>query len=147
MRRIAAITVGFFVLFGMTSPAWACGGLVNPNGTVSLLRTSTFVGYVEGVEHYVTSFEFAGGGAEFGSIIPLPGVPTKVERAGDWTLQRLVQEVTPDERNLVPLNFRWSQRRFGQGALRNQDRRSRHHDSGRRAAMRSVAGRRRMASR
>ncbi|MPZ69901.1 MAG: DUF2330 domain-containing protein [Actinobacteria bacterium] len=101
MRRIAAITVGFLVLFGMTSPAWACGGLVNPNGTVSLLRTSTFVGYVDGVEHYVTSFEFAGGGAEFGSIIPLPGVPTKVERAGDWTLQRLVQEVAPPVRDLV----------------------------------------------
>lgn len=95
MRRIAAIIVGLFVVFGMTAPAWACGGLVNPNGTVSLLRTSTFVGYVEGVEHYITSFEFTGGGGEFGSIIPLPGVPTSVERAGDWTLQRLVEEVTP----------------------------------------------------
>ena len=71
----------------------ACGGLVNPNGTVSLLRTSTFVGYFDGVEHYVTSFEFAGGGEKFGSIVPLPGVPTDVKRAGDWTLQRLSQEV------------------------------------------------------
>lgn len=95
MRRIAAIIVGLLVVFGMMAPAWACGGLVNPNGTVSLLRTSTFVGYVQGVEHYITSFEFTGGGGEFGSIIPLPGVPTSVERAGDWTLQRLVEEVTP----------------------------------------------------
>jgi hypothetical protein len=50
------------------------------------------------VEHYVTSFQFAGGGAEFGSIVPLPGVPTNVERGGDWTLQRLVREITPPPR-------------------------------------------------
>ena len=68
---------------------------MNPNGTVSLLRTSTFVGYFDGVEHYVTSFEFAGGGEKFGSIVPLPGIPTDVKRAGDWTLQRLQDEVTP----------------------------------------------------
>jgi hypothetical protein len=27
--------------------------------------------------------------------VPLPDVPTKVERAGDWTLQRLEREVAP----------------------------------------------------
>jgi len=43
----------------------------------------------------VTSFTFEGGGAEFGSIVPLPGIPSKVERAGDWTLQRLEREVAP----------------------------------------------------
>jgi hypothetical protein len=95
MRRLIAIASGMALALLGAAPALACGGLVNPNGTVALVRTTTFVGYVEGVEHYVTSFEFAGGGGEFGSIIPLPGVPTKVERAGDWTLQRLVQEVTP----------------------------------------------------
>jgi hypothetical protein len=46
----------------------------------------------------VTSFAFAGGQGEFGSIIPLPGVPSKVVRGGDWTLQRLVQETTPVQR-------------------------------------------------
>ena len=40
----------------------ACGGLVTPNGTVSLLKTTTLAAYHEGVEHYVTSFEFAGEG-------------------------------------------------------------------------------------
>src|SRR5690606_10712752 len=30
-----------------------------------------------------------------GSIIPLPDVPTSVERGGDWTLQRLALEVAP----------------------------------------------------
>jgi hypothetical protein len=77
------------------SPAGACAGLIGPAGSVELLRTSTLAAHVDGVEHYVTSFEFAGGGAELGSIVPLPGVPTKVERGGDWTLQRLQQEVQP----------------------------------------------------
>jgi hypothetical protein len=77
------------------APAWACGGLVAPNGTVNLLRTTTLAGYHDGVEHYVTSFEFAGGGGEFGSIVPLPGIPSDVVRGGDWTLQRLVREVAP----------------------------------------------------
>lgn len=96
MRRRASITLtAVFLLVAVAAPALACGGLVNPNGTVSLTKTTTLVGYVGGVEHYVTSFEFTGGGGEFGSIVPLPGIPSKVERAGDWTLQRLVQEVQP----------------------------------------------------
>jgi hypothetical protein len=69
--------------------------LIGPNGAVNLLRTSTLAGYHAGVEHYVTAFQFAGGGGAFGSLTPLPGVPTSVERGGDWTLQRLVRETTP----------------------------------------------------
>jgi hypothetical protein len=76
--------------------AFACGGLVTPNGTVSLVRTTTLAAYHAGVEHYVTSFEFAGADAtEVGSIVPLPGVPTKVIKGGDWTLQRLILETDP----------------------------------------------------
>lgn len=77
------------------APALACGGLIGPNGAVNLLRTTTFAGYHEGVEHYVTAFEFAGGGGAFGSITPLPDIPSNVERGGDWTLQRLVLETDP----------------------------------------------------
>jgi Uncharacterized protein conserved in bacteria (DUF2330) len=77
-------------------PALACGGLVAPNGSVNLVRTTTLAAYVNGSEHYVTSFEFAGaGGGKFGSIVPLPGVPSDVSKAGRWTLQRLVEEVQP----------------------------------------------------
>ncbi|MGH2729103.1 MAG: DUF2330 domain-containing protein [Actinomycetota bacterium] len=96
MRRslVCGCVLASAVLLG-AAPALACGGLVAPNGSVNLLRTSTLAAYHDGIEHYVTSFEFAGGGAEFGSIVPLPGVPTRVRRGGDWTLQRLVQEVTP----------------------------------------------------
>lgn len=74
------------------SPALACAGLIGPNGTVNLVRTTTLAAHHNGVEHYVTSFSFQGGGGLFGSIIPLPGIPTKVERGGDWTLQRLIRE-------------------------------------------------------
>jgi hypothetical protein len=82
-------------LIATAAPTLACGGLIGPNGAVNLLRTTTFAGYHDGVEHYVTAFEFAGGGGAFGSIVPLPDVPTKVERGGDWTLQRLVRETDP----------------------------------------------------
>jgi hypothetical protein len=93
---VLGCALAFVILLG-AAPAFACGGLVAPNGSVNLLRTSTLAAYHDGIEHYITSFEFAGGGAEFGSIVPLPGVPTKVRRGGDWTLQRLVQEVEPPQ--------------------------------------------------
>src|SRR5689334_793401 len=78
--------------------AGACGGLVGENGTIQLQRTTTLAAYHDGVERYVTSFEFTGQGEEVGSIVPLPGIPSKVERGGDWTLQRLEREVAPPER-------------------------------------------------
>ena len=96
MRRVlAAAAAALVTLLVAAGPMLACGGLIGPNGAVNLLRTTTFAGYHDGVEHYVTAFSFAGGGGRFGSIIPLPGVPTSVERGGDWTLQRLVRETTP----------------------------------------------------
>jgi hypothetical protein len=82
------------VLLG-AQPALACGGLVGPGGTVQLARTTTLAGYHDGVEHYLTSFTYAGGGAKFGSIVPLPGVPSDVSKGGEWTLQRLVRETQP----------------------------------------------------
>ncbi len=94
MRRAAAAGVILVLTLG-SSPAWACGGLIAPNGSVNLIRTSTLAGYHGGIEHYITSFEFVGGGAKFGSIVPLPDRPRWVSRGGDWTLQRLAQEVQP----------------------------------------------------
>jgi Uncharacterized protein conserved in bacteria (DUF2330) len=86
------------------TPVLACGGLINSNGSVTLVRTTTLAAYHDGIEHYVTSFAFAGGEGEFGSIIPLPDVPTKVVKGGDWTLQRLVLETQP-VRALAPTAF------------------------------------------
>jgi hypothetical protein len=96
IRRLAATVLATgAALVATAAPAAACGGLVGENGTIQLTKTSTLAAYHDGVERYVTSFEFTGEGEEVGSIIPLPDVPTDVERGGDWTLQRLAQEVAP----------------------------------------------------
>jgi hypothetical protein len=93
MRRLLAGAAALVAaLLASTTPAAACAGLIGPNGAVNLLRTTTFAGYHDGIEHYVTSFQFAGGSGQFGSLVPLPGVPSEIIRGGDWTLQRLVRE-------------------------------------------------------
>jgi hypothetical protein len=94
-RAAALVILTAIMLTAAAGSALACGGLVTPNGTINLLKTTTLAAYHEGIEHYVTSFEFAGEGAEVGSIIPLPGVPTDVIKGGDWTLQRLILETQP----------------------------------------------------
>ena len=98
-RSIRTLGVSLALAAGLTmataAPAGACAGLVTPGGNVRLLRTATLAAYHDGLEHYVTSFQFSGGGAEFGSIVPLPAIPSKVERGGDWTLQRLDRETKP----------------------------------------------------
>ncbi len=94
--RIGGGLVAALVLAAtVAAPALACGGLIGPNGAVNLLRTTTFAGYHDGEEHYITAFQFAGGGGAFGSLTPLPGIPSKVEKGGDWTLQRLLRETEP----------------------------------------------------
>lgn len=96
MRRATSIVSTVVLVSALgAGPALACAALIGPDGFVRVQRTTTLAAYHDGVEHYVTSFEFAGGGAEFGAIVPLPGIPTEVEKGGDWTLQRLVREVTP----------------------------------------------------
>lgn len=94
-RLIGALAVMAGATFIAAGPAMACGGLVNPNGSIHLVRTTTLAAYHDGIEHYITSFQFQGGGGKFGSIVPLPAVPTSVDRAGRWTLQRLELETSP----------------------------------------------------
>jgi hypothetical protein len=94
-RLTVALATALTAAIVMVGPVLACGGLIGPNGAVNLLRTTTFAGYHAGVEHYVTAFQFAGGGGAFGSLTPLPGVPSSVEKGGDWTLQRLILETDP----------------------------------------------------
>ncbi len=122
MRRLLTLAAAMAALLLTATPALACGGLVGPNGAVNLLRTTTFAGYHDGVEHYVTSFEFAGGEGEFGSIVPLPGVPTDVVRGGDWTLQRLVQETDAGPAEADAFS-RWPLRRGCEVAPRSCSRR------------------------
>jgi hypothetical protein len=94
-QRKLALALGTVSFLLLATPALACGGLVGANGTLNLGRTTTLAAYHDGIEHYITGFSFAGSGEAFGSIVPLPGVPTKVVKAGDWTLQRLLLEVQP----------------------------------------------------
>jgi hypothetical protein len=102
MRRLGIVVPAALLgLLITAAPALACGGLIGPNGAVNLLRTTTFAGYHDGEEHYVTAFQFAGGGGAFGSITPLPGIPSEVVKGGDWTLQRLVRETDLRERFAV----------------------------------------------
>ena len=70
MRRFGIILPAAVLGLLLTAaPALACGGLIGPNGAVNLLRTTTFAGYHDGEEHYVTAFQFAGGGGAFGSML------------------------------------------------------------------------------
>jgi Uncharacterized protein conserved in bacteria (DUF2330) len=95
-RRLAmALSGAALTTILVAGPTLACGGLIGPNGAVNLLRTTTFAAYHGGIEHYITAFEFAGGGGAFGSITPLPGIPSSIEKGGDWTLQRLIRETDP----------------------------------------------------
>ncbi len=99
MRRFLTVIAATTVLLMVSAPlALACGFLVSANGAVQLGRTTTFVSWEDGIERYITNFEFSGDAGSFGSIIPLPGEPISVTRAGDWTLQRLVREVAPRPR-------------------------------------------------
>src|SRR5688500_4823743 len=96
MRRtlitLAAIALSLMLA---QAPAAACAGLIGSNGAVNLGRTTTLAAYHNGVEHYITAFQFLGGGGQFGTLIPLPGIPSDVEKGGAWTLQRLIRETEP----------------------------------------------------
>jgi hypothetical protein len=104
-RAAVALTVAALAVALGAGPALACGGLVGENGTIQLTRTVTLAAYHGGVERYVESFTFSGQGKSVGSITPLPGVPTKVERGGSWTLQRLEREVAPPDLHRAAAGF------------------------------------------
>jgi len=99
MRRlltVLAATAALATALAATAiRAAACAGLIGSNGGVNLGRTTTLAAYHDGLEHYVTAFKFFGGGGQFGTLIPLPGIPSSVEKGGGWTLQRLLRETEP----------------------------------------------------
>jgi hypothetical protein len=71
----------------------ACGGLVAPGHAEALEKAVTLSAWHDGMEHYITGFQFAGAANSFGYIIPLPGVPAKIGKGGEWTLERLQGEI------------------------------------------------------
>jgi len=90
---ILVFALSFFVL--QSPSAFACGGLVAPNGSIRLARAATLVAWHDGIEHYMTSFSYQGDVSKLGWIVPLPAVPLKIEEGGAWTLQRLFRETHP----------------------------------------------------
>src|SRR5260370_1383647 len=97
MLKRFAILVSALALFVLQSQsAFACGGLVAPNGAIRLSRATTLVAWHNGIEHYMTSFTYQGDVSNLGWIVPLPAVPIKIEEGGAWTLQRLFRETHPE---------------------------------------------------
>jgi len=96
MRKLilAAVVAACSSVLAVTQ-AFACGGLVAPDGDVHLDKATTFVAWHDGTEHYVTSFAYTGAAADVGWIVPLPAVPSSIQPAGRWTLQRLEQQFNP----------------------------------------------------
>ena len=100
-KKLLLIPVFTLVLFILQTPsAFACGGLVAPDGDVRLQRASTLIAWHNGVEHYLTSFAYQGTEANVGWIVPLPTVPEKIEAGGAWTFQRLSLESHPQQSEL-----------------------------------------------
>src|SRR5688500_5481554 len=95
MMVLTSVVTVLGVFWASAASAAACAGLIGSNGAVNLGRTTPLAAYHDGGEHYVTAFKVGGGGGQFGTLIPLPGVPSSVEKGGGWTLQRLVLETDP----------------------------------------------------
>ncbi|MGH2556691.1 MAG: DUF2330 domain-containing protein [Actinomycetota bacterium] len=95
-RRLILVPILALVLLVLGSgAALACGGLIAPGHAEVLRKATTLSAWHDGFEHYVTGFRFAGTASSFGYIVPLPGVPTRIEKGGGWTLERLEQEINP----------------------------------------------------
>ena len=76
MLKRLAILVSALALFVLQSQsAFACGGLVAPNGAIRLSRATTLVAWHNGIEHYMTSFTYQGDVSNLGPIAPPPGTP------------------------------------------------------------------------
>src|SRR5438128_3812666 len=94
-RLLASLALTVVLVVAGSGAALACGGLVAPGHAEVLQKATTLAAWHAGYEHYVTGFAFAGSAADFGYVVPLPGVPVRIEKAGDWTLERLEREVNP----------------------------------------------------
>src|SRR6266540_1556994 len=94
-RLLVASPLAVGLMLVLAAPALACGGLVAQGHAEVLRKATTLAAWHDGFEHYVTGFQFAGGADRFGYIVPLPGVPTKIQKGGNWTLERLEREINP----------------------------------------------------
>ncbi len=100
-KLLVTLMLALGILMLTAAPALACGGLVAPDGQVRLGRATTLVAYHNGVEHYLTSFEYQGNEKNVGWIVPLPANPDAIVEGGAWTLQRLEREANPPTLQLL----------------------------------------------
>jgi hypothetical protein len=82
-RLLASLALTVVLLVAGSGAALACGGLVAPGHAEVLQKATTLAAWHAGYEHYVTGFAFAGSAADFGYIVPLPGVPDREGRRLD----------------------------------------------------------------
>ena len=74
MRKRFAILILPFALFLLQAQSvFACGGLVAPDGEVVLSRATTLVAWHNGIEHYLTTFQYQGNVSRLGLFVTLPG--------------------------------------------------------------------------
>lgn len=97
LATMPILALAFFLI--QAQPAFACGGLIAPDGDVRLDRASTLIAWHNGVEHYLTSFSYEGNEKDVGWIVPLPAIPESIQDGGAWTLQRLNLESHPVQRS------------------------------------------------
>ena len=95
LKKLAALMIALGLFAIQALPAFACGALVAPNGSVRLARATTLVAWHDGIERYLTSFSYQGNFSNLGWIVPLPAVPMKIEEGRAWTLQCLSLETHP----------------------------------------------------
>lgn len=96
LRRLVTLAITTVTLvLALPAAAFACGGLVAGKHAEVLTKATSLAAWVDGIEHYITGFEFAGAAESFGYIIPLPAPPTEIRKGGDWTLERLEREAFP----------------------------------------------------
>ena len=95
LKKLAAIALALGIFAVQALPAFACGGLIAPDGEVRLSRATTLVAWHNGIERYLTAFAYQGNVSRLGWIVPLPAVPLKIEDGGVWSLQRLEIESHP----------------------------------------------------
>ncbi|HEV2580320.1 MAG TPA: DUF2330 domain-containing protein [Ktedonobacteraceae bacterium] len=88
-KKIAALVIALGIFAVQALPALACGGLIAPDGDVRLQNATTLIAWHNGIEHYLTTFTYAGSSTDLGWIVPLPAVPLQIQDGGAWTLQRL----------------------------------------------------------
>src|SRR5712691_8038455 len=101
LKKLAAIALALGIFAVQALPAFACGGLIAPDGEVRLSRATTLVAWHNGIERYLTAFQYQGNVSRLGWIVPLPAVPLKIEDGGAWSLQRLELESHPQPPELL----------------------------------------------